>query len=58
MGGIIGGLIIAWILSWFGIDNIIIRGVNELFDIEISTAGYYVLFAIVGLITRLLTRRR
>ncbi|HHU62956.1 MAG TPA: hypothetical protein GXZ32_01890 [Clostridiales bacterium] len=58
MGGIIGGLIIAWILSWLGIDSIIIRGINELFGMEISKAGYYVIFAIIGLITRLLTRRR
>ena len=26
MGGLIGGLFIAWILSWFGVDNIIIEG--------------------------------
>jgi hypothetical protein len=58
MGGVIGGLLLAWILSWFGVDRIIIDGVNELFKLNIGIAGYYVLFAIVGIITHVLTKRK
>jgi hypothetical protein len=58
MGGIIGGLIIAWLLTWFGIENTIISGVAELFKIQIGIAGYYVVFAIAGFITELFTKHR
>ena len=50
MNGIIGGLFLAWVLTWFNVDRIIIDGINELFAMSISKAGYYVLFAIIGFI--------
>ncbi|HZK33819.1 MAG TPA: hypothetical protein VFD33_00730 [Bacillota bacterium] len=58
MGGIIGGLLLAWILSWFRIDNTIINGVNELFGLEITRSGYYVIFALIGLLADLLRVKR
>lgn len=58
MGGIVGGLIIAWILTWFKVDGIIIEGLNELFGLHIGMAGYYVIFAIIGLVCELFTRRK
>lgn len=58
MGGIIGGLFLAWILSLFGIHNIIIAGIEDLFNVYISIPGYYVLFAIIGLITDLFAKRK
>ena len=58
MGGIIGGLFLAWILSLLNIDNTIIKGLNELFSLDIGTSGYYVLFAIAGLASELLARKR
>jgi len=57
MGGVIGGLIIAWILTWFGVDNIIISGIAELFKFQIGLAGYYVLFALAGFIGEIFTKR-
>ncbi|MDD3613307.1 MAG: hypothetical protein WAP98_06760 [Caldicoprobacterales bacterium] len=58
MGGIVGGLVLAWILTWFRVDNIIINGVNELFGLEITRSGYYVMFALIGLIVNLLRGKR
>lgn len=58
MGGIISGMLIAWILTWFKVDRIIIQGVWELFRMHIGIAGYYVIFAIAGLLTELLVNRK
>jgi hypothetical protein len=58
MGGIIGGLILAWLLTWLGVEHIIISGVAEIFKIQIGIAGYYVVFAIAGFIAELFTKRR
>ncbi len=41
-------LLIAWILSWFKIDHLVIQAVHELFDKEITTATYYFAFLIFG----------
>ncbi|MBE3101007.1 MAG: hypothetical protein IMZ47_01905 [Firmicutes bacterium] len=58
MNGIIGGLFLAWVLTWFNVDRIIIDGINELFALSISTAGYYVLFAIIGFISNVVSDRK
>ncbi len=50
LGGFLIGILVAWILSFFGIDSMIIQGLNELFKIEITSAGYYTLFALIGLV--------
>ena len=44
----IGGLIIAWILSLFNFDEVCITAMQELFSIEISVATYYFIFAVLG----------
>lgn len=44
----------AWILSWFGFDNLFIHGVNELFGLDLSTAGYYFIFALFGMLKNVL----
>lgn len=48
--GLISGLIVAWLVSIFGGDLLIIQGVFELTGKQISIAGYYTIFALVGLI--------
>ena len=58
MGGLVGGLLIAWILTWFGVHNYIIQGLFELFNLNIDMGGYYVLFAIVGVGTELFSRKK
>lgn len=49
---------LAWILSWFGVDLVIINGINELFRLQIGVAGYYVLFALAGFISMLFARKK
>lgn len=48
--GFIGGLIVAFILSLFSLDNMIIQMVSEVFNKSISSATYYAIFGIIGLI--------
>jgi hypothetical protein len=48
--GLIFGLIIGWLVSLFGGNTLIIQGVFELTGREISNAGYYTIFALLGLI--------
>ena len=55
-GGLIVGLLVAWIGSWFGLDRLIIQGVIEFTALNITSAGYYTLFAFIGLIGGLLGR--
>lgn len=45
----VGALILAWILSLFEFDAVFVTGISELFGINISIAGYYVIFFLVGL---------
>lgn len=42
-------LILAWFLQLFGFGDIFIQALNELFNINISLASYYFIFAIIGL---------
>ncbi len=46
----LGMLFLAWFLSLFGFDEICVTAIKELFNYEITTATYYFVFAIVGLI--------
>ena len=49
------GLMLAWILSWFGFDRMFIQGVNELFGIQITAAGYYTAFFLVSFLGEVFT---
>lgn len=48
--GLLGGLLVAWILSLFAFDKMVINSIHEVFDIEVSKDLYYVIFALIGLI--------
>lgn len=41
---LLGGLI----LSWFGFDHTVQTGMKEVFDVTISTTGYFFLFGFLG----------
>ena len=43
-------LIIAWILTWFSLDNLIISGINELFNTNFTVAVYWLIAFIIGAI--------
>jgi hypothetical protein len=48
------GLFIAWILNQFEFGNLFIQGIKELFNIDITIAGYYIIFFIGGLIVEII----
>lgn len=50
LGGFISGLIVAWILSLFGVDQMVITSLNEVFSVSISVSTYYMAFGLIGLI--------
>ena len=50
----INGLLLAWILSLFNFDNIFVEAVQTFVHFKVITAHYYLLFALLGLISRLL----
>lgn len=53
--GIIYGLIVAWFLTLFGIDNICINALQPFFtNVKLTTDLYYFVFGILGLITGLI----
>ena len=47
---VICGLIVAWILSLFGFAEMTIDMFHQ-FGVEITTSTYYMLFAILGILT-------
>ena len=51
IGGLIVGLFIGWVLSWFGIDIILIQGIRDLFGYSLTVQAYYVSFAVLGLLS-------
>ena len=53
--GFVAGLIIAYILTFFNVDNIIINAI-QLFvpDIKITIDIYYVLFGVLGMMSELI----
>lgn len=54
LSGLLGGLLVAWILSLFDFDKMVINSIYEVFDIEVSKDLYYVIFALIGLISHIL----
>ena len=50
LGGVLGGLLIAWILSIFSFDHMFINALYELLGLSISIDAYYVIFALLGAI--------
>jgi len=55
--GLIFGLIVGWIISLFGVDALLIQGISELTGKQISTAGYYTIFALLGLLGGIIKNR-
>jgi len=56
--GFIGGLITAWILSWFGVNHMLITVMQPYFHgVTLTDAHYYIAFAFIGLIGEAYTHR-
>lgn len=46
-------LIVAWILTWFDIDNLVIDGLNQILNTNFTTAVYWLFFFIIAVISLL-----
>lgn len=53
---IIEALLVAWILTWFNIDEFVLKALKELFSIEATKASYYFMFLIIGLLASIRLR--
>lgn len=50
LSGFIEGLIIAWILSLFKVDDILINALQPFTQVRLNTSMYYMAFAMMGVI--------
>lgn len=48
-----GTLIIAWILTWFDLDKLLITGINEIFNSNYTVAIYWLIAFIIGVIVHI-----
>ena len=51
---IIGALLGAWFLTWFGVEKIIIRAIHNIFNINMEIEDYYFCALVIGVITGLI----
>lgn len=47
---IISALLLAWFLSLFNLDEILIQGINEVLNTSFNTSVYWLAFFLVGAI--------
>lgn len=48
IGGFITGLVVAYLFTFINLDHIVIQGLKEWFKYDLSSGGYYLLFAVIG----------
>jgi hypothetical protein len=49
-------MMLAWILSWFNLDDILIDAINQILNTNYTTAVYWLLFFAAGLIATIIKR--
>lgn len=52
--GLVGGLVIAWLLSCFNVDSMVLEVLQPHISVVLTQSHYYIGFAILGLIGGLL----
>ena len=52
----IEAMILAWILSLFNLDNILVEAINQILNTNYTTAIYWLLFFVIGLIATIIKR--
>lgn len=50
LGGFISGLFVAWFLSLFNVDTMVLEVLQPFTDITLTSSYYYIGFALIGLI--------
>ncbi|MGI6574626.1 MAG: hypothetical protein ACOX3A_01950 [bacterium] len=58
LGGLIAGLVVGWVISLFGVNEILIQGLFELTGIAISNAGFYTILVIIGILGGAISNRK
>ena len=53
--GMIYGLIGAWFLSLFGVDNIFVEALQPFVNFTLTTSHYYFVFGFVGMISEIIS---
>jgi hypothetical protein len=48
--GFVGGLIVAWILTGFEVDLMLLEVIQPFLDIQLTESHYYILMAMIGLV--------
>ncbi|MDA3731562.1 hypothetical protein PBV87_08755 [Niameybacter massiliensis] len=43
-------LLVAWILTWFDVDIMMLEVIQPFMNIELTTSHYYILIAMIGLV--------
>ena len=46
----ISTMLFAWILTWFSVDTLIINEINNIFNTSFTTATYWAVFILIGII--------
>lgn len=47
---ILASLLMGLILDWFGFDHTMKQGMKEIFDVYITSSGYYFIFGLMGMV--------
>lgn len=50
----IGTFLVAWILTWFNIDNMIVDGINQIFNTDYTVVVYWLIVFALGAIVGIL----
>lgn len=50
LGGILGGLLTAWVLTMFKAEDVVIEFAQHFTEIELGIEHYYMFFGAVGLV--------
>lgn len=50
LDGFITGLVVAWILSLFGVDKMVVEVLQPFTKVLLTSSHYYMGFALIGLI--------
>ena len=54
---IIEGLNVAWLLSLFNVDKLLINAIQPFVSVELNVSMYYLLFVIVGIVGELISNK-
>ena len=51
LGGFVSGIIVAWLLSCFNVDKMVLEVVQPFVSMPLTTSHYYVAFGLIGLVS-------